>query len=121
MSRDPKLMLSEADVRVLVEKGQTVGAHAVCHANLALLALDEAHKELSESKLRLEEVTRRRVHHFCFLNPALPPHWNAQLSREVKEAGFRSATSSDPGIVTRVDQLIQLSRVQELRRISMGC
>ena len=78
--------LTSDEIRTLAENME-IGAHTMSHPQLPTLSDDEAHKEISESKTFLEEVTGKPVVSFCYpRGEYLPKH--VQM---VRDAGFRLA------------------------------
>jgi peptidoglycan/xylan/chitin deacetylase (PgdA/CDA1 family) len=69
-------------------------AHSVTHPNLILLDDEAAEREISRSKIDLEERLGRPVEAFCY-----PAGLYGERERAlVAEAGFRVAVSCEPGI-----------------------
>jgi peptidoglycan/xylan/chitin deacetylase (PgdA/CDA1 family) len=81
-----------ADRHPLVE----IGAHTTTHRALALLGDDEVRAELVDNKRFLEERLQREVAHFAY--PYGPPSLSGEREPAIaREAGFRSAVTTDPG------------------------
>jgi peptidoglycan/xylan/chitin deacetylase (PgdA/CDA1 family) len=91
------------------------GAHTVTHPNL--LELDEAaaRREIAGSKAALEGRLGHAVATFCY--PA--GLFGARERRLVAEAGFRVATSCEPGTNDAATDPLALRRVQVDRRDAM--
>lgn len=76
--------------------GVTIGAHTLSHPMLAKHPQETAHREISESKVWLEEVLGVAVRHFAY--PVGDP--GSAGPREfalAREAGFASAVTTRPG------------------------
>ena len=66
-------MMDYAQLRSLVGQGHSIGSHTLTHPNVAYLELEAAHRELAESKHRLEEALKSPIPHFSYPCPALSP------------------------------------------------
>jgi peptidoglycan/xylan/chitin deacetylase (PgdA/CDA1 family) len=66
-----------------------IGAHAVHHRRLDLLEGPDAHREVWESKARLEDLTEARVRSFAYPHGA----YDASVRASVVAAGYRSAAA----------------------------
>lgn len=113
---DPPPMLSWEQVRTL-DRGGTLrfGAHTVTHPNLTAIADDAARREIAGSKASLEARVGHSVTTFCY--PA--GLFGARERALVAEAGFRLATSCEPGINTPETDPLALRRFQVMRRDGM--
>lgn len=80
-------------LRELASRGHEIGAHAVTHRKLTMLALDEARAEIRESKRTLEQQLGRPVEFFCY--PA--GDHNPAIRAAVQAAGYRGACTVAPG------------------------
>ena len=87
-------------------------AHTVTHPNLLTVEDDVARFEIEESKRTLEQKLGRRVDIFCY--PA--GRFGRREERLVREAGFRFATSCDPGVNTAATNPFALRRLLIDRR-----
>ena len=77
--------LTLEDVRMIVEKGFTIGGHTLNHCNLAELRdMAKATYEIAEDKLRLERMTGSEDRIFCL------PFWSLSKSRD---KSYRSTKS----------------------------
>ncbi|MGH9896156.1 MAG: polysaccharide deacetylase family protein, partial [bacterium] len=100
--------LSPQEVRQLTSgRLVEIGGHSVTHPFLPLLDREGQRREIVENKLRLEELIERPLRHFAY------PH--GQLTEEtvalVKQAGYRSACTSEVGAVDRSADPFRLPRV----------
>ena len=92
-------LLSPDDIKALSQHHE-IGAHTLSHPRLTSLSDDEAKKEIIESKLWVEELTKKSCEMFCY------PYGNVnnRIRNIVKQSGFKGArttqgfqfTSSDP-------------------------
>ncbi len=83
-------MLKEYQIREMFEHGISFGAHTQKHVRLSKVEIEEARKEILESKRKIESIIKRPVESFCY------PYghegdFNYELSEVVKDAGFSCA------------------------------
>jgi peptidoglycan/xylan/chitin deacetylase (PgdA/CDA1 family) len=76
----------------------TIGAHTISHCNLAKRSEADAHREITESRARIEAALQRPVVHLAY------PYGDrsAAGSREfalAAAAGFRTAVTTRPGMI----------------------
>ena len=103
-------MMTPDQVAKLHREGMEIGAHTVNHPILAALSDDEARSEIVTSKRILEEITGAPVDSFAYPNGKPGIDYTAQHVRLVREAGFRGAVSTLPGVAHRGSDLFQLPR-----------
>ena len=110
--RQPPLMGWDT-IRELDRAGTlTFEAHTVTHPNLLQLGDDDARREVAESKRELEERLGRTVSSFCY-----PAGLFGGRERDlVRDAGFETAVSCEPGVNTRDTDRLALRRRQVDRR-----
>jgi peptidoglycan/xylan/chitin deacetylase (PgdA/CDA1 family) len=112
----PPPMLSWEQVRALDRAGTLrFGAHTVTHPNLTAIDDDAARREIAGSKAALEARVGHPVTTFCY--PA--GLFGARERCLVAEAGFRLATSCEPGVNTPETDPLALRRLQVMRRDRM--
>ena len=92
-SQDP-VMGSEL-LRELPAGLVTIGSHSVSHPHLTRITIDDARREIAESKSFLEHLTGQEVSLFAFPYGDL----NDEVVDLCREAGFRHAYSIQPRIV----------------------
>jgi peptidoglycan/xylan/chitin deacetylase (PgdA/CDA1 family) len=83
-------------------------AHTVTHPNLRALPEDAARREIAGSKAELEDWLGRAVAGFCYPGGLFGP----RERRLVAEAGFRVATSCEPGVNHPGADALALRRIQ---------
>ncbi|MGA9508858.1 MAG: polysaccharide deacetylase family protein [Candidatus Sulfotelmatobacter sp.] len=110
-------MLSYEQMRGLQRKGHIVGSHTMTHPNMAYLKQDEAVRELTESKRRLELNLEAPILHFSYPCPALSPHWSAQTAEQSRAAGYETAVTTDNGITRTGDNLFCLKRIRPTKTV----
>jgi peptidoglycan/xylan/chitin deacetylase (PgdA/CDA1 family) len=86
----------------------TFEAHTLTHPHLPKIGDEDARREIAESRTVLEARLGRPVHAFCY--PA--GLFGARDRKLVGEAGFRYATSVEPGINTPATDRLALRRIQ---------
>jgi peptidoglycan/xylan/chitin deacetylase (PgdA/CDA1 family) len=87
--------LTLEEIRILGEKHE-IGAHTVNHPRLDRLSIEEATREIVESKKYLEECLDRQVKMFCY---PYGKH-NEDLAKVVMKNGFLGARTCTPGLPT---------------------
>jgi peptidoglycan/xylan/chitin deacetylase (PgdA/CDA1 family) len=112
-----RLMMTWDQVRALLKGGHIVGSHTMTHPNMAYVDDGAARRELSDSKLRLEEVLRSPVVHFSYPCPALWPHWNESTRKMSQEVGYRTAVTTVGGRVRTNDDPLALRRVRPSKEV----
>lgn len=84
--------MSLSQMREWALLGHEVGAHTLDHVNLNDTDDDEAYRQISESKYRLEDMLGSEVLNFCY-----PYGANKPIHRTMaREAGFLSAVTTVP-------------------------
>jgi len=85
----------------------TIGAHSHCHNILTQIAPTEAERSVALSKTLLEQWTARRIEHFAYPNG----NYDDRVTAIVRNAGFRSAVTTEPRLWGRHDTLFTIPRV----------
>jgi peptidoglycan/xylan/chitin deacetylase (PgdA/CDA1 family) len=108
-------LMTDDDVRHWVLGGQEIGSHT--HQHLDLLGADDTacRADIALGKTSLEAVGGRSVDHFCFPYGRYEPK-HAVMARE---AGFRTATTTQRSRCHGQTDLMQLPRVPVLRSTSL--
>ena len=86
-------LMSREEILEWVAAGNEIGAHTVTHTRLTNLSLEEARREIFDSKKVLEDLIGRPVRHFCYPYGSS----NALIHDLVREAGYETATTVDGG------------------------
>jgi peptidoglycan/xylan/chitin deacetylase (PgdA/CDA1 family) len=84
------------EVRALRAAGAEIGCHTQSHSALALENMLEVRRELSESRLRIEQELGVEVAHFAYPY-GKPEQTGAREFSLARELGFRSATTTRKG------------------------
>lgn len=108
----PAPLMTAAQLREWVACGQEVGAHTRHHAHLAMLDAAHSLDEIVGCKSELEQQLGVAVQHFCY------PYgqYGDVHVRQVAQAGYLSATTTQRGRCAAGDRMLQLPRVPVLRR-----
>lgn len=104
------LMMSRQQVRDIAAAGMTIGAHTVSHPILTRLDDAAARRELLDSKRELESLLDRPVDLFAYPNGKYRQDWDERHATMAREAGFRAAFTTEPGVSRRGMDLWQLPR-----------
>lgn len=103
-------MLTWDQIRRMKAKGIRFGAHTVTHPILSRLPLEEARREILESKEAIEAELNEPVELFAF-PVGRPADFNSHLKKTVRELGFRAAVTTIFGTNTGETDRFQLRRV----------
>jgi len=106
-----RLMMTWEQVRGLSRDGHIVGSHSMTHPNLAFLSVEDARRELLQSKIQMEQHLDTRVEHFSYPCPALFPNWTEQTTAESRNAGYKTAVTTSNGLARKQDNPLCLKRV----------
>ncbi len=90
----PEPMMDVAQVRDWLAAGHDIGSHTLTHPYLSQIPPERAREEIAASRKKLEDLFGRPVWHFCY------PYgdWNAATRDLVKEAGYTTACTTEPGV-----------------------
>jgi peptidoglycan/xylan/chitin deacetylase (PgdA/CDA1 family) len=99
-------MMDAAQVREWLAAGHEIGSHTLNHPHLTRISSSEAAEEITSSRKKLEDLFGRPVHHFCY------PYgdWNEAIHDLVREAGYTTASTTDPGVNTAANSPFALKR-----------
>lgn len=113
----PNPMLSEEQMREMQESGLIdFQPHTVTHPKLTQVSLDEARKEVSDSRLMLERMFSKPCPYFAY------PYGRRSLEIEqvLKDSGIRLACTGLRGFVTAESNRMALPRSEVRRYTSRG-
>lgn len=106
-----ELILTWNEVREMSDNGIAFGAHTVTHVILTKLPVEQAKKEIIESKRHIEERLNRAVTTFAYPNGE-PTDFNSDIKAILKESGFACAVTTFPSrFVTPGMDLYELGRI----------
>jgi peptidoglycan/xylan/chitin deacetylase (PgdA/CDA1 family) len=112
-----QLMMTWDQLRELARSGHIVGSHTMTHPNLAHVAESDARSELLWAKRELEQKLGMSVMHFAYPCPALHPHWSDRTVQTSREVGYKTAVTTDRGVVRRHDDPLSLRRIRPTKTI----
>lgn len=104
------LMMTDEQVRSLALGGVSIGAHTMSHPILGSVSMDEARREISGSKERLQEVLQQEVEIFAYPNGRPELDYSPEHRDLVQALGFRAAVSTHWGVASRESDPYQLPR-----------
>ncbi len=104
------LMLSTLDVIAARRANIEIGAHTVNHPILTQIDDQQARNEMTESKVRLEEILKEKITLFAYPNGRPDQDYATRHAQMVKEVGFKMAVSTASGAASAASDLYQLPR-----------
>ena len=107
-----QLMMTWEQVKALDKNGHIVGSHTMTHPNMAFLKLEDLRNELNISKQTMEKHLGTSIGHLSYPCPALFPNWTQQTTEESRRAGYRTAVTTNDGVVRKSDNPLELKRVR---------
>jgi len=111
LDESPRLL---AQLRLLAEAGWEMGSHALTHPDLTTLSGEQLEEEVGGSRTVLSEQLGVPIDFFCY--PA--GRYDDEVVAAVKEAGYRGATTTDPGLALKSEPF-RLKRVRVSERMSL--
>jgi len=104
-SREEKLM-DRSQINEWLAAGQEIGAHTMTHPHLDRIPIEEARREIVDSKKKLEDLFGVPIRHFCY------PYggYTQAVCDVVEEAGYETATSTIEGFNTKTTDTFLLHR-----------
>ena len=102
----PEPIMDASQVREWLAAGHDIGSHSLTHPYLTRLGVEEARREITDSRKQLEDLFGRRIEHFCY------PYgdWNQVVHDLTREAGYQTACTTVPGVNTPADSPFALKR-----------
>ena len=102
-----KKLMDSSLINNWIHCGMDIGSHSQNHLNLLSLSTEESLREIHESKIHLENEFKYEVRHFCY------PYgkFNSNHEKQVKNAGYITATTTERGRANTTDDLYILPRV----------
>jgi peptidoglycan/xylan/chitin deacetylase (PgdA/CDA1 family) len=112
-----EVILSWDQVREMSDNGIAFGAHSVTHPILTKMPLEQARREVIESKRHIEEKIGKSVTTFSYPNGE-PTDFNDDIKEILKENGFTCAVTGAPRrLVTLEADLYELGRIKPGRNL----
>lgn len=103
-----ELILSWDEIREMSCDGIAFGAHTISHPILTNLPLDQAKREIIQSKKDIEKMIGHRVNAFSYPNG----DFNADIAELAKTSGFECAVAVSPNrLINPDDSLYELGRI----------
>lgn len=112
------LMLDWQQVREMAQSRISFGAHTLAHPILTNMPLEDAKREILESKKTIEQEAGLKVRHFAYPN-GRPKDFNEKLREYCKETGFESISTCDFGSNKAATDVWALKRVGSYVPISL--
>jgi peptidoglycan/xylan/chitin deacetylase (PgdA/CDA1 family) len=99
-------LMSRDEILDWQRAGLEIGSHTLTHPRLTGIPLDQARREIFDSKKILEDLCGRPVPHFAY------PYgdWNPTIRTLVAEAGYETATIAQPGLNSHESDRLTLHR-----------
>jgi peptidoglycan/xylan/chitin deacetylase (PgdA/CDA1 family) len=104
------LMLSTEQLRGLRAAGMQIGGHTCGHPILTSVTDEEARNEILQGKSRLEAILGEPLSLFAYPNGKPEQDYSAVHVKMVREAGYRTAVSTAPGMARQSTDPLQLPR-----------
>ena len=89
--------LSSTEVKKMIKAGWEIASHTITHADLTTISPDQLTDEVEGSRKELEKDLGVEIENFCY--PA--GVYNDEVVAAVEAAGYRGATTVDPGLAER--------------------
>lgn len=102
-----KQMLTKDEMQKICERHQ-IGSHTLTHPKLTKIPLQEARKEISESKKWVEGITGKECSMFCYPKGDC----NDSVKQLVKEAGYKGARTTEMWKFESIDPFAQPVSIQ---------
>lgn len=100
--------ISQSQVRALIHAGWEVDSHTLTHPDLTRISATQLRHELVQSRAFLRSHFGVPVDYFCY--PA--GRYNATVEAAVRAAGYRLATTTQPGIASPHADPLALPRIR---------
>lgn len=110
--RGKEIMLTWDQIREMSANGMTIASHTLSHLNLPNAQPEDAQQEIVQSKELLENQIQAEVAHFSYPNGGNYDYYNDSVKEMVKQAGYKTATTSNNGVVRPEDDVLELSRIR---------
>jgi peptidoglycan/xylan/chitin deacetylase (PgdA/CDA1 family) len=99
-------LMDRSQIQDWLALGFEIGAHTITHPRLTSIPLPQAQYEVEGSKKRLEDLFGIPIKHFAYPYGA----YNSAVVELVAHAGYDTACTCDPGIVSRRSHPFRLER-----------
>jgi peptidoglycan/xylan/chitin deacetylase (PgdA/CDA1 family)/ubiquinone/menaquinone biosynthesis C-methylase UbiE len=95
----PLPVMTEAQIRELADAGWDIGAHSCSHPVFLTLTPEQARREMTDSKARLEAITGRAVTSFAFPYGEPGVAFAPEQIDIARRVGFQTVMTMQPGLV----------------------
>ncbi len=113
------VMLTWEQIHAMYKNNISFGAHTCTHPILTKMPLEDAKREILDSKKMIEEKLGIKVKHFAYPN-GRSQDFNEELCVYCKQVGFESISSyENNGSNSRKDDIFALKRLAAYRPISV--
>ena len=109
-------MLNWTEVREMKDAGISFGSHTKSHKILTHIGVEEGKGEITESKAILERNLDTPITSFAYPNG----DWSQTLKRQVQEAGYTCAVSTEKGVSFRQKEFLAMRRIGVHEMMSLG-
>lgn len=100
-------LMGDSEIHEMQEYGIEFGGHTLTHPMLAKINIDEARREIMESKAILDKKLGKNMNVFAYPYGNL----NEDVKKIVKEAGYEFAVATDSGDISFSEDLFQIRRI----------
>jgi peptidoglycan/xylan/chitin deacetylase (PgdA/CDA1 family) len=114
------LMMTSQQVRMLRHAGMQVGAHTVSHPILANLTIDQATREIADSKAFLEHLLGERVGLFAYPNGKPHQDYSTDSVEVVRSLDFDVAVNTQWGFADRTSDALEIRRFTPWDKSQLG-
>lgn len=109
-----KVILSWDEICEMKDNGISFGAHTLTHANLKNIDLEEAEKEIVQSKAMIEKKVKTNVSSFAY--PYGSKFYDNKIVKLLKNNGFDCAVTTSEKLINQ----FKFCNIYSLPRISAG-
>ena len=106
--------LSASQLREIASLGFEIGSHSMTHAHLTDLDDAALHREVSGSKLELEQILGQPIEHFSCPGGS----YDTRVARFARETGYRTVSTSQIRANTSRTDAFALGRIAVMRHTS---
>lgn len=92
-----------------------IGAHTMTHPRLTKISLEEAKKEILDSKKYLEKLTGKEIKSFCYPGG----DYNKEIRDLVEEAGFKYARTTKQIVTKHPNSLFEADTTIQVHSLSI--
>ena len=101
------ILMDDKEILEMQEYGIEFGGHTLTHPMLAKLDLEDAKREITESRKILNKKLGKEMN--CFAYPY--GNLNEEVKKIVKEVGYKFAVATDSGDISYSKDLFQIRRI----------